>query len=88
MAEHVPVIKLYMKANCPLCEDAKQLLDLLLSKDIRAHYEEIDIYSKDEWLEKYQLMIPVVEIEGEIVAYGRVDSIELKKRLMQYSLQL
>ncbi|WP_042222546.1 glutaredoxin family protein [Oceanobacillus manasiensis] len=61
-------IILYTKENCGLCEQAKDLLEslqLIHSFQI----EERDIYTNDQWLEQYQLMIPVVEI-GRTQFYG------------------
>lgn len=76
--------KLYIRSKqCPLCEEAKQILfDVQLQFPIE--WVEIDIYSDDELIEKYGLMIPVVEIAGETVQYGRID----KKALIQHILRL
>ncbi|MEN1967275.1 glutaredoxin family protein [Lentibacillus sp. N15] len=51
----------YTKNNCPLCEDARALLKLL-QQDYSFTMEERDIYTNDEWLEKYQLLIPYVKV--------------------------
>ncbi|HEK9101326.1 glutaredoxin family protein [Bacillus pfraonensis] len=62
-------VVLYTKTDCGLCEKAKQLL-----KEVQHEYsfeiEEIDIYEDDELLEKYQIMIPVVEIDGKQALCG------------------
>lgn len=50
----------YTKENCELCDNVRELLYLLKS-DHPFQLDERDIYTNDEWLEKYQLMIPVVE---------------------------
>jgi len=34
---------------------------------------ELDIYANDYLLEQYGLMIPVVEVEGDIIQYGKID---------------
>ncbi|WP_284141116.1 MULTISPECIES: glutaredoxin family protein [unclassified Virgibacillus] len=52
---------LYTKANCPLCDEAKTLLELLQT-DYSFSIEERDIYSNDSWLETYQLTIPHIVI--------------------------
>lgn len=50
---------------------AKQVL-----KEVQYEYsfqiEEIDIYEDNDLLEKYHLMIPVVEIGGRQVEYGNI----------------
>ncbi len=65
-------VVLYSKPSCPLCEEAK---DLLLAFQDQYGYDlnEVDIYSDDELLEKYQLMIPVVEIDGQEADYGQIE---------------
>lgn len=66
-------VRFYTRTQCPLCEEA-----FILLKDLQKEYqfqlEEIDIYTDDELLEKYQLMIPVVELNGEIIDYGTIIS--------------
>lgn len=54
----------YTKEVCSLCEDALALL-LIFQREYNFKIEERDIYTNDEWLEKYHLRIPVVEINGQ-----------------------
>lgn len=62
-------VNFYTKIGCPLCDKGMAIL-LELKKEFPLDIKEIDIYQDDELLEKYQIMIPVVEIEGEEVDYG------------------
>ncbi|XWN51241.1 glutaredoxin family protein [Anoxybacillus flavithermus] len=71
-------IVLYSKENCCLCDEAKVILH-----ELRVKFEEIDIYKDERWLERYHLMIPVIEIDGEIIAYGRIHKDVIRKRLQQ-----
>ncbi len=64
-------VNFYTRPVCPLCEKAKTKL-LELAKEFPLEIHEIDIYQDDELLEKYQLMIPVIVIDGEEVDYGMV----------------
>lgn len=59
------------KKNCGLCIEAKEILESLQFEH-NIEVTEIDIYSYDELLEKYQLMIPVIQINGETIAYGKI----------------
>lgn len=60
---------LYTKPNCPLCEEAKKLLEEIeVTKRFRLI--EKDITQDDALYEKYGLMIPVLEWQGEIIQYG------------------
>lgn len=73
-------IILYTKEKCPLCDDAKTLLEVVLY-DYDIKIREIDIYKDDKLLEEFQLMIPVVELDGEVVDYGQIDPTKVMKRL-------
>ncbi|MFC4404908.1 glutaredoxin family protein [Gracilibacillus xinjiangensis] len=65
-------VKLYGKENCSICTDAKMILELLQTEYF-FEIDEIDIYEDDTLLEKYHLIIPVIEVEGEIADFGKVD---------------
>ncbi|WP_394218477.1 glutaredoxin family protein [Halobacillus trueperi] len=67
---------LYVKENCGLCDEVKDLLSLF---DVRVVL--VDIESDPEWLEKYMLEIPVLKIGEEELDYRQIDYFELMKRL-------
>ena len=73
-------IILYSKPECHLCLDAKDKLQLVCDA-LDLTYKEIDIYSDDALLEKYQLMIPVIEVDGEIADFGKVTLSKIKKAI-------
>jgi glutaredoxin len=68
--------------DCPLCEKAKARLQELQS-EMDFTIEEVDIYQNDALLEKYQIMIPVVEYQAELLGYGIIDKEEIRKRLLE-----
>lgn len=73
----------YTKKDCPLCEEG-----LVLLKHLQSAYsfqiEERDIYTRDEWLEKYQIRIPVVEDEqGTVLDEGILSIIHLQEYFMK-----
>ncbi|MGG0719979.1 glutaredoxin family protein [Robertmurraya massiliosenegalensis] len=68
------IVKLYTRNGCHLCEKAKATL-LKLKEKHAFRYVEADIDSSDELTEKYGLMIPVVEINGEEVQFGHIDEL-------------
>ncbi|MDF0728308.1 glutaredoxin family protein [Cytobacillus sp. S13-E01] len=73
---------MYSKLDCPLCLKAKKVLEEL-NEEIPLTIEEIDIYEDDVLLEKYQIMIPVIEIDGEEVTYGIINKDTVRKRLLK-----
>lgn len=74
------IVNYYTKDDCLLCVDGLLLLQDL-AKDYPFKLNIIDIYKSDELLEKYQLMIPVVEVDGEIIDYGDLSWLKLSDYL-------
>ncbi|MDQ0273433.1 glutaredoxin family protein [Cytobacillus purgationiresistens] len=75
-------LNLYTRSRCPLCVKAQRVI-----ADVREEhdfiYTELDIDESDEWTEKYGLMIPVVEIDGEIIQYGQIDHFTVLEALQK-----
>ncbi|MHA6259938.1 glutaredoxin family protein [Sporosarcina sp. CAU 1771] len=66
----------YTKPNCPLCDEAKLMLELT-KEDYPLTYTEINIESDDTIHEKYMLMIPVIEKNGKPILFGTIGYVEL-----------
>lgn len=75
-------VQVFSKIDCPLCDKAVAMIKQL-KKEASFCLTIIDIYQDDLLLEKYQLMIPVVVIDGEEVDFGQVSKEKVKKRLTQ-----
>lgn len=73
-------MKLYTRKRCPLCDDAKKIL-LELREERDFSLEEVDIEESDALTELYGLMIPVVEINGVEVQYGKINKNVIKNYL-------
>lgn len=67
---------LYSRDRCPLCDKAKNII-VELQKEWNFHFQIIDIAQSDELTEKYGLMIPVVELNGEEIQYGQIDKFSI-----------
>lgn len=63
-----------------MCDDARMMLKLV-QEDVPFQIEERNIEEDDQLHEKYMLMIPVVEYQGEIIQYGNVDYVTLMEAL-------
>ncbi|GAA0462866.1 glutaredoxin family protein [Alkalibacillus silvisoli] len=77
MSSKKPIVYFYTKNNCKLCEDVKQLLQIL-QLDYNFSIIEQNIYQYDELLEKYFLTIPVikagdVELTAEEISFATLD---------------
>lgn len=66
----------YSRPNCGLCEDGKQMLNIM-REDIPFQVKEVNIEEDDELHKKYMMMIPVVEKDGQIIQYGVLDYVTL-----------
>ena len=74
-------MKYYSRANCELCVDGLRTLKLV-QEDLAFEIEVIDIETDEAIHEKYMLMIPVVEKEGQILQYGKIDYATLFEALV------
>ncbi|MCA1831971.1 MAG: glutaredoxin family protein [Actinomycetota bacterium] len=69
-------LTLYMRPGCHLCDDARtQMLALGLT------WDEVDIDGDDVLQEKFFLRIPVIELDGRIVAEGNLSGLPLGELL-------
>lgn len=73
----------YTRKKCPLCVDGMLVLQML-KREFHFELIEKDIEDSDELTEKFGLMIPVVEINGEIVQYGIIDPITIEEKLREF----
>ena len=66
-----PVLYVYSRCGCHLCdlllEELLPLVRGLLEVEVR------DIDSREDWKQRYDVRIPVVEFEGEVVSQYRLD---------------
>ena len=74
----------YTRKNCKLCEEAYALLTVL-QNEYEFTIEERDIETNDEWLEEYQLIIPVIHINDTILNCNMIDFVQLEQALRQKS---
>lgn len=65
-------VQFYTKNNCSLCDDAYALL-MMLKRYYDFELVELDIYTNDEWLEEYQLLIPAVRMNDTFLTCEEMD---------------
>jgi hypothetical protein len=66
-----PVLYVYSRRGCHLCDVlVEELLSLLRG---RLNLEVRDIDSRDDWKQRFDVRIPVVEFGGEVVCQYRLD---------------
>lgn len=72
----MPHIHLYSRRGCHLCERAEDVVaDLLPGTRV------IDIDADAALRGRYDVRVPVLEIDGTVVMEGRFDEAELARRL-------
>jgi Glutaredoxin-like domain (DUF836) len=54
-------LTLFERAECHLCDDARQLLDALIGPD---RYDRVDIDASDELVVRYGFRVPVLAVDG------------------------
>jgi glutaredoxin len=73
-------VTLYSKPDCPLCEEARLVLERARA-GTPFDLEEVDITSRDALMEAYGERVPVVAIDGRDAFQYFVDEQELGRRL-------
>jgi thiol-disulfide isomerase/thioredoxin len=81
MSSDVPVVTLYGRPECHLCDDARAAILALVDEDNRVEIREINIEDDDEMFARYLERIPVVEVDGEVISELEFDQHELSSRL-------
>ena len=77
---NVQKVIFYSRPNCPLCEEGFLTLKLV-QEDIPFKIEILNIEDDEALHEKYMLMIPVVEKDGNVIQYGQLDYVTLLEAL-------
>lgn len=80
-------ITLYTKPGCHLCEDVKADL-LVLQMEIGFTFNECNIENEPELWERYQYLIPVVDIDPGPVLYAPIDAGELHSAIQAATQQI
>ena len=76
------IVDLYSRDDCPLCDDAKGVLETV-QKEIPFTLRETKIIPGDQYFEEYKEMVPVVHINKVFAFKYRVNEGMLKFRLIQ-----
>jgi len=69
-------IIIYSKKECHLCDIAKEELEAL-RYDFEFSIKEVDIEKDKIAFEKYKYLIPVIEVDGEIISTYKVNGKKL-----------
>ena len=76
-----PLVRLYARPDCHLCDEARAGLERLRAEGLRFELEEVDIDRDDELHARFLERIPVVELDGELISELHLDPDGLRARL-------
>jgi glutaredoxin len=77
-------VTIYSKKECHLCDIAKEELEALQC-DFEFSFNEVDIEKDKIAFGKYKYLIPVIEVDGEIISNYKVFPNKLKALLKKKS---
>jgi glutaredoxin len=77
----VSVVTLYTRPGCHLCDEARETILSMRQPEGDFELREIDIDGDDELHARFLERIPVVEVDGTIVAELHVERAELRRAL-------
>jgi glutaredoxin len=72
-----PVIVLYAKAGCHLCDDARTHLEDLAA-EFHLAFDEVDIRRDPAIFERYRYRIPVITVDGVERLEGHIEGDEIR----------
>ena len=81
----LPLVKLYERPDCHLCEVALAELEGLRAEGLEFELERVDIDTDDDLLRRCLELIPVIELDGERVSELGLDADALRARLATVS---
>jgi hypothetical protein len=81
----IPVLRLYERPDCHLCEEAVQQLEAMRASGSSFVLERVDIESDDALLKRFLERIPVIELDGELVSELGLDADGLRAMLATVS---
>ena len=73
-------IQFFTKDECPLCDEARELLHCLES-DFSMAVREIDITTDHTLFERYKTIIPVIVIDGQFTLGARIEEDDVRSCL-------
>jgi hypothetical protein len=78
---HSPLVRLYARPDCHLCDEARAGLERLRAEGLGFELEEVDIDGDDALHARFLERIPVVELDGELISELHLDADGLRARL-------
>ncbi|KAM6225194.1 glutaredoxin-like protein C5orf63 homolog [Rhynchocyon petersi] len=82
----LPMLTLFTKDPCPLCDEAKEVLRPYNNRFL---LQEVDITLPENsaWYERYKFDIPVFHLNGQFLMMHRVNISKLEKQLLKLEQQ-
>lgn len=77
-SRHVTV---YTREGCHLCADACDVV-ATVTAEVGSGWSTVDIDSSDDLRERYSEQVPVICVDGEQIAYWRIDERRLRAALL------
>jgi glutathione S-transferase len=77
----LPLVRLYARPDCHLCDEARAELERLRSEGLDFELDEVDIDADDALHARFLERIPVVELDGEVISELHLDADGLRARL-------
>ncbi|ERE84558.1 putative glutaredoxin-like protein C5orf63 like protein [Cricetulus griseus] len=79
----LPVLTLFTKDPCPLCDEAKEVLKPYKDREV-----DITLPENSTWYERYKFDIPVFHLNGQFLMMHRVNISKLEKQLLKLEQQV
>jgi glutaredoxin len=84
MSDNLPVVSLYSRNDCHLCEIAKRRIEAA-GRRVPFRFEIVDVDGNPELVAQYNERVPVVHVNGEEIFAYRVNERVLVRKLKSLS---
>ena len=74
------ILTMYSKRECPLC-DKGLAIALRVASEFALEIEKVDIEQDDELRHRHRYRIPVFELDGAEVGWGRIEEAALRSEI-------
>ncbi len=76
------VVELYSKRRCPLCDEAREVVETALG-DLPVEYRLRYIEDSEDLWARFRYQVPVVSVDGEVLFVHRVEPSRLLEALRE-----
>ncbi len=77
----VRLVTIYRKSACCLCDNARFFVQRLATRLGDVQIQEVDVSQDNALMDKYEDLIPVITVDGQVVSELKIDGPAIRRAL-------